>query len=323
MASKTINTIQGTLNWASAFILNRPSIGVSGTYQEPALTIANLIMSTVLSPPFAWSWNRNTTTFTTVAGTSDYTVAMSDFGWLEKATRSNNALNPPIVELQIVTNLAAAGRQNPPFKIALFSDDNAGNYVFRLLSVPDAVYTITLTYQKAPILATSLYSASLGSITSIAAASGTTAVYTASGGVTGGNANGLQNTYIFVSGATNSLNNGLYYATASSSTTVTLQNPNAVLQSGAGGIITSATSWAPIPDKYNFLYERGMKAHLNAMYDAATYAMELQIFFRQLVGVSEGLSDAAKAIFLNDRLEQVTTEAANAAATGATPRKAQ
>ena len=323
MASKTINTIQGTLNWASAFILNRPSIGVSGTYQEPALTIANLIMSTVLSPPFAWQWNRAITTFMTVAGTSDYSVAIPDFGWLEKATRTNNSLNPPIVELQISHLLAAAGRQNPPFKIAILSDDNAGNITFRLLSVPDTVYTITLTYQKAPILATSLYGASLGSITSIAAASGTTAVYTASGGFTGGTANGLANNYLFITGATSAVNNGLYLCTASAATTITLQNPMAVLQSGAGGFAAAATTWAPLPDKYNFLYERGMKAHLNGMYDASTYLAELQLFFRQLVGCSEGLSDTDKAIFLNDRLEQVTTEAAVMAATSASPKRGQ
>jgi hypothetical protein len=59
------------------------------------------------------------------------------------------------------------------------------------------------------------------------------------------------------------------------------------------------------------------------MYDAATYGMELQLFFRQLVGCSEGLSDTAKAIFLEDKLSQMRTEAAAQAASTASPKRGQ
>ena len=139
--------------------------------QEPGLTTANMFMATVLAPPFAWQWNRNTKTFVTVPGTTDYTVAMSDFGWLEKAQINNATLNPTDYELTIYPLLSSSGSQARPDKITVFSDDNAGNYIFRLMSVPDLVYTVTLTYQKAPIQATAMAGASLGSITSIAAAS--------------------------------------------------------------------------------------------------------------------------------------------------------
>ena len=236
----TSNTIQNTLDWCRAYILNRPSSGVSNIANEPGLTNANLIMSTILSPPFAWQWNRTVKTFSTVAGISDYYISLPDYGWLEKATIYNAAQTPSTVEIQISNVLTASGKQNRPFQISPVFDDNAGNITFRLFPIPDQIYTATLTYQKAPVFATAL-----------------------------------------------------------------------------------TNTWAPIPDKYNFLYERGMLAHLHGMYDAATYAMELQLFFRQLVGCSEGLSDTAKAIFLNDRLAQVTTEAAIMAATSASPKRAQ
>ena len=323
----TVNTIKGTINWCLAFILARPSLGVAGIYQEPAITLANLLMSTILGPPFAWQWNRATTTFnaTLLLGT-DYSVSITDFGWLERATVTD--ANGAATEIAVVTSMAADSETALPFQICPVLDDNAGNITFRLLPAPDASYTVTLTYQKAPIAVTSLYKASVGAITSIAATDGFVTVYTASGNFTGYAA--LVGTYVQISNTTiptgytvtTNPNDGLFLVTASSSTTLTLQNPKGILQAGAAGIAQPAVSWAPIPDKYNFLYNRGMLAHLHNMYDSATYMMELQLFIRQLVGCSEGLSDTAKAIFLEDRLNIMRTTAAVQAANTALPKRA-
>ena len=75
--------------------MQRPTTGVGQNANEPALTSANYIMQTILAPPFRWEWNRVTTTasITTVAGQSDYPVALSDYGWLEKATLVDGGLN--------------------------------------------------------------------------------------------------------------------------------------------------------------------------------------------------------------------------------------
>jgi hypothetical protein len=239
--SACTSTILNTINWCAAYVLNRPSSGVAGVTNEPALTNANLILSTILAPPFAWQWNRSVVTFNTVIGQSDYTQSLPTFGWIEKATVEYTIpTNPPIVELEIASLLTASGKPNRPFKISVANDDNAGNITFRLMAIPDQVYNVTIIYQNAPIRVTSL-----------------------------------------------------------------------------------SQTWAPIPDKYNFLYERAMLAHLHGMYDAATYVMELQLFFRQLVGCSEGLSDSAKAIFLEDRLAQLRTETASQNSSSGTIRKAQ
>jgi len=325
----TRNSIQGTINWCRAFILNRPTLNIAGTFQEPVLTLANLIMSTILAPPFAWQWNRAFTSFSATVGQSDYTTEIDNFGWLEKATVSLSSMVPSVVEIEIVTSVAANAidttEQERPFKICPIEDDNNGNITFRLFPTPDQAYTVTLTYQKAPIPVTSLYGASVGSITSIAAASGGSTVYTFSGGVT--NFAALVGTYLFVSnttvpsGSLVSPNDGLYYCTASSSTTLTLQNPNGVAQAGAAGTVSPATTWAPIPDKFNLLYNRGMLAHLRNMYDNATYLAELQLFFRQLVGCAEGLSETAKAIFLEDVLNQLRTEASVQSGNTASPKR--
>lgn len=57
-----------------------------GTSSEPAITAANMTQQVMLSPPFKWAWNRNSATFQTTQYTQDYTVSVSDFGYLEKAT---------------------------------------------------------------------------------------------------------------------------------------------------------------------------------------------------------------------------------------------
>src|ERR1700677_301926 len=163
MPASTTITIQNTLDWLTAFILQRPTIGIGNSPSglEPALTTANMVMQMILQPPFMWSWNRVvlTTAFTTVAGQSDYPISLPNYGFLENATLVNasaSGATPPNTPLEIYSVLAKDGKQNKPNKIAVISDDDNGNITFRVFPVPNAVYTVDLDYQKAPILATAL-----------------------------------------------------------------------------------------------------------------------------------------------------------------------
>jgi hypothetical protein len=63
--------------------------------------------------------------------------------------------------------------------------------------------------------------------------------------------------------------------------------------------------WAPIPDKLSFLYERFMMAQMQMMYNQQLGLSNLEIFFRQLVGAAEGLTEMEKAIFLEDSLRPI------------------
>ena len=221
-------TIQQTINWVLAYIVQRPFTGVAGITNEPGLTSANYLMQSIMQPPFCWEWNRNvlSAAITTVAGTSDYSVSIPTFGWLEKATLINSspaANQPPNFELEIFKILSKDGQQNRPQKIALLQDSGSGSITFRLFPVPDAVYTIDLDIQNAPILATTL----------------------------------------------------------------------------------GATTWAPIPDKLAFLYERGMQAMAQMMYNQQLGLSNLEIFFRQLVSAAAGLTEMEKAIFLADALRPI------------------
>lgn len=139
----------------------------SGYSQEPALSSANWALQFILAPPFAWRWNRGVpVTFSTTAGTQDYVVASSSappngfqgspFGWLEKATLTNGSTL--MKQLKVDLSLGESITQNEPEYIASQYDNNAGSYTFRLMPVPNAVYTVKLTYQVAAPLLSSLSS---------------------------------------------------------------------------------------------------------------------------------------------------------------------
>lgn len=77
-------TINDTIEWAKPF-LNWANllIGVNG---EPAMTSANLVLQTIVGPPFVWPWNRTTATFNTIQGVQDYTMNIANFGFMEAAS---------------------------------------------------------------------------------------------------------------------------------------------------------------------------------------------------------------------------------------------
>lgn len=81
-----------------------------------------------------------------------------------------------------------------------------------------------------------------------------------------------------------------------------------IYQKSVGLVTGLGDKWSPIPDKYAFLYEIGMLAHLQGMYSSQLYAFNMEMFFRQLVGAAEGLSESERAIFLEDRLRDLKTQ---------------
>jgi hypothetical protein len=168
---------------------------------DPELTFANLIMSTILAPPFAWSWNRTRAAFVVPRDQTDRTIYLPDFGWIESAT----------------------DKLNQPVEVTAVNDNNAGGITFRTAPVSSDENIVVLTYQKAPRLFHSL-----------------------------------------------------------------------------------SDTWAPVPDKYSFMYERALNAHLLALENPAVYLTEMEGFYRQLIGNSEnGLDSDQQRIFLEDRLSRL------------------
>lgn len=134
---------------ASRFINQAPLV-FTGT-NDPAFTIGDWVRGFILSPPFAWRWNRGTVSPITVsAGNQDYTVNLPNFGWLEQAVLTDTAVTPNQAhQLEVSLNLGEESTVNQSTKIAARLDDGNGNITFRLQPPPDKSYTLNITYQLA------------------------------------------------------------------------------------------------------------------------------------------------------------------------------
>ncbi len=146
------NTLQRILSVAQLYIRQAPlTFPALAAPNDLAFLAGDWVRQFILSPPFAWRWNRTVNTFNTVAGTQDYAVSAANFGWLEKATLTDATVTPnATTELVNQMNLSEEATQNQPVFISPRLDNNTGTITFRLSPNPDKVYTVTLTSQNAP-----------------------------------------------------------------------------------------------------------------------------------------------------------------------------
>lgn len=143
-------TLAEVFQYASQYIRLAPLTFAAGPAggrtSDPALSIGDWVRQTILSPPFSWRWNRGTTPILTSVGVQDYVQSIPTFGWLEKATVLSGGVTK---ELEVALVLGEDTTSNLPVKISPQIDDGVGNITFRLLPVPDKIYTLKLTWQKA------------------------------------------------------------------------------------------------------------------------------------------------------------------------------
>jgi hypothetical protein len=151
-------TLQQSVYWAQSMLASYIPLSAQ-TGSEPAITIGNMVVGFMLNQPFTWATNRNEdSSVSTVAGTQDYTNSLTNFGFLEKVTLTDAAQNS--YEIQRVYNSLALGltsQQNKrPDAVSVKAVVPGASMSVRFLSAPDAVYAVTMTYQKAPVLFTTL-----------------------------------------------------------------------------------------------------------------------------------------------------------------------
>lgn len=155
MSTKLLSVVEWVRPYVSnLFMLNDATL-------EPAMTNANILLGTILGPPFVWEWNRNATTFTCTAGTTDYTGSVGDFGYLEEASLQVPTTAPndagTIYQLSNSRTLSPSSQPGRPAFISINNDDLNGNITFRLgSSNPDQAYILEVTYQQALVPITSV-----------------------------------------------------------------------------------------------------------------------------------------------------------------------
>lgn len=149
MGLTTLN-LRNTMNFAAAFLKNQPQ---QVSNMEPALTVANIVLSTMLGPPLRWRQNRSEISFAIGIGSSDYVQSVASFGVIEASwLLDNNSNQHPLTGALALTVNADKGR---PEKIAPQFDDNAGTITFRFDKIPDQAYTCFIDFQKTAPLITS------------------------------------------------------------------------------------------------------------------------------------------------------------------------
>lgn len=142
-------TIQNTVTWEKAFLEQQPVL-ING--EEPALSSAQLVMQTMLGPPFAWPWNRGIVNFVTAA--QDYTVSgLTAFSFLEGGSVKGTSTGAKAMAIAVKHFLELDENQARPLFVGAYIDDGAGNITFRMTPSPDDTYSVTLPYQrKSPVL---------------------------------------------------------------------------------------------------------------------------------------------------------------------------
>ena len=142
-------TVQDGLTFCKAYI-KQQTLFVNN--QQPALGAAQIILNTILGPPFVWRTNRSNFSIPILAaGGTDYTVSVPDLGHIE--TQWMQDAGGKIHQLGGAVSLARVGSQKQPTKVAPQYDDNLGNITFRFDAVPDQAYTAYFDYQiKAPLV---------------------------------------------------------------------------------------------------------------------------------------------------------------------------
>ena len=147
--------LQRTVTYASQFVRNAP-LAFLNMSNDPAFSNADWVKQFILSAPMAWRWNRTSVsdvvtfpTFVTVPGTSDYSVSLPTFGWLEKATLYDTQNGFAVFELSTKLDSAIDNNPNQPTRISVQNDDGAGHITFRIFPAPDSVYNCCLEFQNA------------------------------------------------------------------------------------------------------------------------------------------------------------------------------
>jgi hypothetical protein len=145
-------TLAQSIAWASPYVQGLP-LAAWGP-GEPAVTIASMIRSIILSAPFTWNFNRAEDTSTTLSiGLQDYTLSISSFGFLEKASLLDPT-NSTWFEIPDVKNNSALAKSNTKARPQVISAQNGTGPVLRFSAVPDKAYQLAITYQKEAVLFT-------------------------------------------------------------------------------------------------------------------------------------------------------------------------
>ena len=281
MANSSI-TLLATIEWAKRFVFQRNL--ALGNFLEPAITSANIILQTVLGPPFAWRWNRVVIGFITNTGQQDYTI----FNW---AANTPVGLGYVLIDSngnsQQVTTAGTTGGSVPTWNATVGGITTDGTVTWTNRG-PIISNNLSTTYQFGWIENASvriqngecLYEwKPLTPKIDLALAS-------------------EQDRPNFIAAEFDNGNNNVTFRLlpvpdGAYPVSLTIQQKPPII-TGVG------STWAPIPDEYSRLYNWGFLSLIYQFADDPRFQFANQKFIANLLSTAEGLSETERNVVLNN-----------------------
>lgn len=270
-----------------------------GTNNEPAITTANMILQTILSPPFCWNWNRTSTSFLTTIGVQDYAVAsLTTFGFIEKASF---VLAATITNTVLVSNVAtytAANAFTVGDTVTVTGATNGGgtfNITLQpVVSASATQFTVAITHADVGT-AVDTGTATSGKISEIPAIQNVLGSGNESG-PPGMIAPQLDDNAGNITFRLLPVPDQVYQI-------------NVIYQKKRSAIFSAlADLWTPIPDHYSFVYQWGFLALMLAYFNDARWMATSQKFVAGLLGIAEGLDENQRNVFQSAWLSMVAEQ---------------
>lgn len=302
MAISTV-TISQTMEWAKKLSFNR--LSAIGNNLEPALTSANMVMQTILGPPFQWWWNTQETSFTTspTANTASITNVSVTAGIATITTANTFAIG----NLVIPSNVATATFLNGQLLIVLTASATQITAAVATTTYASAADTGTLTNAT-----TQDYTVVLPAFSHIEYASVLDITRTPPNWIELKIQNNLapdsRNARpTFVGPHVEDGNGNVTFRVTPSPNAAYPVNVHVQL---AAPLITSINqTWGPMPDFMQYIYSWGFLALIWAFADDARFQIANAKFTAGLLARAEGLTEEERNIFLsnwNVQLSQAT-----------------
>lgn len=293
MAISTI-TISQTMEWAKKLSFNR--LSAIGNNLEPALTSANMVMQTVLGPPFEWWWNTQELSFTTSA--TPYSAPLTNVSVTAGIATITTANTFSKGNLVIPSDVATATFLNGKLLIVLTANATQITAAVTTLTYASAADTGTLTNGT-----TQDYTIAAPAFSHIEHASVLDITRTPPNWVE----LKVQNNLALDSRNARPTFVGPQVEDGTGNVTFrVMPSPNAAYPIGlrvqvAAPLITSINqSWAPMPDFMQYIFSWGFLALVWAFADDARFQIANAKFTAGLLARAEGLTEEERNIFLNN-----------------------
>jgi hypothetical protein len=292
----TTLTVQTPYNFAQCFNQFRPlNIGSSN---EPSVSAANILLQTILSPPFAWNWNRSSVSFLTSIGIQDYITAAATFGFIEKASWVPAASVTSVTVASNIATYTAATTLGPAFIVgALVTVTGCTTSAYNVIQA--AITAVTTNTFSVALTASNATEAETGAVAANGSKTEISQMMTVLGD---GNELGTP------ANVSPQIDDN-----AGNITFRCLPLPDQVyqitiiFQKRIPALITGLTSlWAPIPDHYSFIYQWGFAALMLAYSGNPMWQHFNTKFVAALLGIADGLTKEQKNIFQAAWLSSIT-----------------